>query len=124
MTDKIKCPICNKEINRTYYSCSYGLEEEYISCDRCHYDYEFAYGNHKEMVHNQLFVWDYTDFQLPQWFTFKKKINKAIFKAKKNWKKHKKPSKILDYTDGCLTPRKKTSKITNTTNKLDSPFDI
>lgn len=103
MTDKIKCPICNKEINRTYYSCSYGLEEEYISCDRCNYHYEFAYGNHMETVHNKIFVWYYTDYCLPQWSTFHKKINKAILKAKKNWKRYKKPSKLLDYTDGCIT---------------------
>ena len=106
MIRKIKCPICNKEINITYYSGPYGTEEEYINCDRCNYDYEFAYGHHKEMVHNKLFVWDYMDYCLPEWSAFNKKINKAIFKAKRNWKKHRKPNKILDFIDGCVIPKK------------------
>ena len=110
MIKETKCPICNKKIDITSYSGPYGLEEEYVACDRCNYNYEFAYGKHQERVHNKLFVWDYTDYCLPQWSAFNKKINKAIFKAKKNWKKHKKPSKILDFTDGCIIPKRQRRK--------------
>ena len=57
MTRFIKCPICNNQAKREYYTGPFGIEEEYIGCSTCNYEFEFAYGNYKEVVGNKYFIW-------------------------------------------------------------------
>lgn len=45
MTDSIKCPICGKENERTYYSEEIGLCEEYYYCYNCGYQTEMCYSH-------------------------------------------------------------------------------
>ena len=89
MNNFIKCPICHHNANHTIYSSEWGREEEYIHCDMCNYDFEFAYGYYSERVGNKQFVWSYkTPFN--KMYQNMKKILKAEFMARRNWNKHKK----------------------------------
>ena len=84
-----KCPVCGNKVDRENYSSSWDTEEEYISCPVCGYRYQFAYGNYFEEVGNKWFVWNYTmnPKTYPRLF---KKMKKAMFMARRRWKKHKK----------------------------------
>lgn len=55
----INCPVCEKEIERTYYYGEYGTEEEFYHCDGCGYGYEFAYGHYIEYVNGKEFPYSY-----------------------------------------------------------------
>lgn len=84
-----KCPVCGNKVDWENYSSSWDTEEEYISCPVCGYHYQFAYGNYFEEVGNKWFVWSYTmnPKTYPRLF---KKMKKAMFMARRCWKKHKK----------------------------------
>ena len=84
-----KCPVCGNKADWENYSSSWDTEEEYISCPVCGYRYQFAYGNYFEEVGNKWFVWSYTmnPKTYPRLF---KKMKKAMFMARRRWKKHKK----------------------------------
>ena len=59
MQYKIKCPICNKEIETITYSSEWGIEEESYGCGNCGYAYEFAYGNYIEFINGKRFEYSY-----------------------------------------------------------------
>jgi predicted RNA-binding Zn-ribbon protein involved in translation (DUF1610 family) len=56
---KINCPVCEQEIERTYYSGEHGTEEEFYHCDVCGYGYDFAYGNYMEYINGKEFPYSY-----------------------------------------------------------------
>lgn len=91
----IKCPVCNNKANVENYSSAWGTEEEYILCKTCGYHYQFVYGNYFEEIGNKWFIWDYTitPKNCPRLF---KKKNKAMFMARRRWKKYKKGCKAKD----------------------------
>jgi hypothetical protein len=89
MDGTIQCPICNHKAEFTIYPCEYGNEEEYILCNNCGYSYEFAYGGYRIYVGRKCFIWNYT-INPNKYKQLMKKISKAEFTAKRNWKKHKK----------------------------------
>lgn len=104
----IKCPVCHSKITDTCYNGPLGTEEEYIDCPKCNYSYEFAYGYHREVVHNKQFIWSYHDYNQPNIVSFFKKLDKAMFMARRNWKKQKKPTQLfMDPTDNCISPKNK-----------------
>lgn len=97
------CPICKGKAEYTCYNGAWGTEEEYIECNSCNYYYEFAYGNYREIVHNKCFTWSYSDYdRLCKFPAFVGKINRAEFMARRNWKKFKKKTKLLDFEDGYI----------------------
>jgi predicted RNA-binding Zn-ribbon protein involved in translation (DUF1610 family) len=75
----INCPVCEKEIERTYYSGEHGTEEEFYHCDGCGYGYEFAYGNYVEYVNGKEFPYTYHDKEDDPVFT---EIEEEIEKLK------------------------------------------
>lgn len=85
----INCPVCNRKAKWTIYSCEWGVEEEYVDCPVCGYRYGFAYGNYYEEVGNKWFVWDYRMNPITHPMLFKK-MNKAMFMARRRWKKYRK----------------------------------
>lgn len=87
MAGKITCPICNNQAKWEYYLSPWGLEEEKIDCPHCGYYYQFAYGNYMECVKGEEFVWNYTIHYPHPIF---KRIKRAMFMARRNWKKFKK----------------------------------
>ena len=87
MTKTVNCPVCKNHAEWKYWVCPYGTEEEYITCPKCGYCYEFAYGNYLEIVKGKEFCWDYKTKESSPIF---KRIKKAMFMAKRNWKKFKK----------------------------------
>lgn len=92
----MKCPICNHKVNIVSWSGPLGTEEEHVSCPICKYRYEFVYGGNLLEVGNKWFIWGhYTNRKNnPQLF---KKMDRAIFMARRRWKKHKKGT----YAKGC-----------------------
>ena len=88
MTRFIKCPICNNQAKREYYTGPFLIiEEEYINCSTCNYEFGFAYGNYKEVVGNKYFIWSYsTKYDNPIF----KRLSRTEFMAKRRWKKHHK----------------------------------
>lgn len=91
-----RCPICNNNIFWDIYTGPLGTEEEYINCPFCKYRYEFIYGGNLLVVGNKYFIWGhYTNRKNnPRLF---KKMDKALFMARRRWKKHKKGT----YAKGC-----------------------
>lgn len=89
MNNTIKCPICHQKAKHIIYSGPFGLEEEYVSCGVCKYEFQFAYGNYSETVGNKEFIWSYR-LSEDKRHQKMKKISKAQFMARKNWKKFKK----------------------------------
>lgn len=83
----IHCPICNNIVKYDYYTEPFGIVEEQIACPHCGYYYQFAYGNYIECVKGKVFMWDYT---IPYIHPIFKRIKRATFMAKRNWKKFKK----------------------------------
>lgn len=90
----MKCPICGNNIKNDYYYGPLGIEEEYESCPVCLYSYEFAYGNHLEIIGNKVFIWSYTDYKKSNFRQKMKKLAKTEYNAKRNWKKHKKKTNV------------------------------
>ena len=88
-----KCPICNNQAKREYYTGPFGIEEEYIDCSTCNYEFEFAYGNYKEVVGNKYFIWSHsTKYDNPIF----KRMSRTEFMAKRRWKKHHKGTTCKD----------------------------
>ena len=92
MTSSTKCPICNNQAKWEYWTGPFGIEEEYIYCPVCGYEYEFAYGNYKEVVGNKWLIWSYTTSPYPIF----KRMKRANFMAKGRWKKHDKGATCKD----------------------------
>ena len=91
MENKTMCPICHHQAKYASYSGPYGLEEEYTYCPTCGFREEFAYGGYFKEVGNKYFIWDYTFMSNHnKWLKLIKKISKAEFMARRNWKKFKK----------------------------------
>lgn len=90
-----KCPVCNNIAKWEEYSSSWGTEEEYITCSICGYRYQFTYRNYFEAIGNKWFIWDYTmnPKTHPRLF---KKMKRAMFMARRRWKKYKKGCKAKD----------------------------
>ena len=83
------CPICGSKTNFESYFENIGTIEKYIHCPVCNYRFQFCYGAYFEEIGNKYFIYFWYDniFNNPRLF---KKINKAMFIARKRWKKHKK----------------------------------
>lgn len=98
MESNITCPICGNQAKHTIFSSEICLEEEYITCEYCGYLYEFAYGNYREILGNKCYCWNYRSNS----HKVNKKLKKAIFNARRRWKKYKKgvTVKNLDYDGG------------------------
>ena len=80
------CPICNS-LNTAYtsYNDSWATVENHFVCFNCGYEEHQVYGNYVTFVKGQEFIYDY---RTPM--SFMKKLNKAIYQAKRNYKKHRK----------------------------------
>ena len=89
MERRIACPICHNQAEYRVYNEEFGTVEEYIICDVCGYQFDFAYGGYRELVGRKEFVWNYT-LVGDEWKCLMKKISKAKFMARRNWKKFKK----------------------------------
>lgn len=50
MEQLMKCPICGTENVRQSWSESFGVVEDYYSCDRCGYYHEMAYSPYHEGI--------------------------------------------------------------------------
>lgn len=46
----MKCPICDTENVRQYWSESFGVVEDYYFCERCGYFHEMAYSPYHEGI--------------------------------------------------------------------------
>lgn len=44
MIELMKCPVCNTENNRDYYTGPFGIEEDHYYCKNCGYSIEMSYG--------------------------------------------------------------------------------
>ena len=93
MTSTTKCPICGHSAKWEYWTGPFGIEEEYIACRVCGYEYEFAYGAYKEVIGNQWFIWGYKTRMSDPIF---KRMKRAEFMAKRRWKKHHKGTTCKD----------------------------
>ena len=89
MENKIMCPICHHQAKYESYLGPYGLEEEYTNCTICGFRKDFAYGGYFENVGNNYFIWNYT-LVGNKWLKLMKKISRAEFMARRNWKKFRK----------------------------------
>lgn len=87
MTGKTTCPICNNQAKWDYYSENFGTVEEHIDCPDCGYYYEFVYGYYMKYVKGEEFTWSYSTKCSDPIF---KRIKRATFMARRNWKKFKK----------------------------------
>lgn len=95
MEIKAVCPICHHQANCQIYSTEWGVEEEYTNCPVCGFRQEFAYGGYFETVGNQWFIWNYTlSDNNDKFIRLMKKISKAEFMGKRNWKKFRKRTVI------------------------------
>lgn len=90
-----KCPVCGNKAKWKNYSSSWGTEEEYINCPICGYNYQSVYGNYCEEVGNKWFIWCYTMTPKTHPRLFKK-MKRAMFMARRRWKKHKKGCTVKD----------------------------
>lgn len=93
----IGCPICNS-LNTSYTSyCNdiCDIIEGHFICFNCGYEEHQAYGNYATIAKGQKFVYDY---RTPISGHFMKKLNKAIYQAKRNYKKHRKTYKNFHKT--------------------------
>lgn len=93
MTSSTKCPICNNQAKWEYWTGPFGIEEEYINCPMCNYEFGFIYGNYKEVVGNKWFIWSHTTKRSNPIF---KRMKRAEFMAKRRWKKHRKGATCKD----------------------------
>lgn len=95
MENKIMCPICHHQANHEIYSCEICLEEEYTNCPVCGFRQEFAYGGELVIVGNKWFSWNYT-LNGAKLYRLLRKIRKAKFMARRNWKKFRKKTNPRD----------------------------
>lgn len=93
MTSSTKCPICGSQAKWEYWTGPMCIEEEYINCPMCSYEFGFAYGNYKEVVGNKWFIWSYTTRRDNPIF---KRMKRTEFMAKRRWKKHRKGTTCKD----------------------------
>lgn len=88
MIETVNCPVCNSKIWDDFYTGPFGIEEEHIDCPICGYSYQFCYGSYLLYIGNKTFIWDY---RRRLGGPLDKRIKRAHFMAKRNWKKfHKK----------------------------------
>ena len=95
MENKITCPICHHKANHKIYSSEICLEEEYTNCPTCGFRREFAYGGELIIVGNEWFSWNYT-LNGDKLYRLLRKIRKAKFIARRNWKKFRKKTNPKD----------------------------
>lgn len=89
---KVNCPICNSKVKSEYFIGLFGIEEEYIDCPICGYFYQFYYGDYLLYVGNKTFTWN--DYGRRSGGPLDKRIKRAVFMARRNWKKfHKKTTR-------------------------------
>ena len=86
----ISCPICRKPASYEWYSENMELCESYLVCSHCGFSKEFAYGSYRMYVHGKEFIWWY---KTPHDSPIFKRIKRAKFMARRNWKKFKKAYK-------------------------------
>lgn len=89
------CPICQNVIERDVLSGPLGVEEEHIHCIHCNYTESFEYGYSGIEVGNRWFSWNYM-LRGPKYAQLMKKISRAKFMARRNWKKFKKITYIRE----------------------------
>lgn len=82
------CPICRCVTERDILSGPLGLEEEHIHCVNCNYTEIYEYGYSDVAVGNKVFSWDYR-LRGPKYAQLMKKLERAKFMARRNWKKFK-----------------------------------
>ena len=88
MTSTTKCPICNNQAEHIDYYDGYYKVEEHIRCNHCGYFYDFAYGNYREHIGNKEFEWSHWLYNDQCAFSrLSKKMVRAEFMARRNWKK-------------------------------------
>ena len=91
MTKEVRCPICGNSAKWIYWSEGYwGIVEEHTECDKCGYCKEFVYGNSILSIGNKMFTWFYNTKNSDPVF---RRIKRAIFMARRNWKKYKRKKK-------------------------------
>ena len=84
------CPICGcGNTTVVYLDPTNDIGEVTYSCIRCGYVDEFAYGYYKTIVGNKEFAYSCYDSNSKQ-ERIKKKIHRAIFMARRNYRKFKK----------------------------------
>lgn len=84
------CPICRHKLKHTVWYGEAWIEEEYNSCSNCGYSEEFMYGNYAVYVQGKEFFYTYGTPTCDPVF---RHIQKAIFAARRNWKKFKRTYK-------------------------------
>ena len=83
------CPVCGNVVRRIYFSGPLGMEEEYIVCKTCNYEYVFQYGHSVEFIANKAFVEHYYDTP-DRKRRISKQSKKTLFMARRRWRKHHK----------------------------------
>lgn len=94
-TNFVKCPVCDHQAEQEIWSSEWGIEEAYITCPVCGYRYQFAYGAHFEEIGNKWFIWGHNTNQNARLKLFKK-MKKAMFMARRRWKKYQKGCNAKD----------------------------
>lgn len=89
METKITCPICHNKAEYTSFAEDIGIVEEYTRCPVCGYRDEMAYGYYLVVVGNKTFSWSYR-LEGNNCIRLFKKLNRAKFAARRNWKKFRK----------------------------------
>ena len=81
-----KCPICGSKFIHDEYWIEFNRCEEYDKCPKCTYEEDFEYGHYCIAFHKHEFIWSY----YTSWNELRriqKKLDKALFMAKRNYKK-------------------------------------
>lgn len=89
MKDSI-CPVCgNPHLDyKSFMEPGIGIVEEYFSCSRCNYIYEFAYGAYRECFGKHEFIWSYSLYDnFNKLCRFDKHKDRYLFISRRNWKK-------------------------------------
>jgi hypothetical protein len=83
------CYICGHELRHEQYTeFGIGVVEEYNNCSNCNYSYAYAYGNYQEIFGHNVFDWSYHLYDnTNKEHNFFKKLNKAKFMSRRNWRK-------------------------------------
>ena len=88
MTSTTKCPICRNKAEYMSFYEEVGKVEEHINCNRCGYYYEYVYGHYYVCIGNKEFTWSYTThYNRCAFSKLCKKMERAEFMARRNWKK-------------------------------------
>ena len=81
-----KCPICGSKFIHNEYWIESIRCEEYDKCPKCTYGENFEYGHYYVAFYKHEFIWSY----YTSWNELRriqKKLDKALFMAKRNYKK-------------------------------------